>query len=426
MTGSDDDRELDLILFGASGFVGRFTAEYLAQHAPVGTRIALAGRSETKVRAVRDGLGAAAADWPVVVADASDEAALAELATRTRVVVTTVGPYAAYGLPLVGACAAAGTHYADLTGEVLFVRDSIDAHHETARASGARIVHSCGFDSVPSDLGVLLLAERAAADGEGTLGETTLTVRSMRGGFSGGTIDSMRQQAIAMRADASARRVAGDPYGLSPDRSAEPSSRSSAPKPSGLSGLVQTVERAVPVERTARGRWTAPFVMASYNTRIVRRSNALLDYAYGRDFRYDEVSDCGRGVGGALQATAMAGGLAAAFAGMSFGPTRAVLDRLLPAPGEGPDVAKGGRFVMDVDTTTSTGAAYRVRVAADKDPGYGGTAVMLGEAALALALDDLPPMAGVLTPATGIGSGLADRLRAHDFTLEVTRVQADG
>lgn len=416
------DPDLDIVLYGASGFVGRLTAAYLAEHAPEDARIALAGRSESRVRAVRDDIGGRARDWPVIVADAADPPALERLAARTRVVVTTVGPYAAYGMPLAKACAAAGTHYADLTGEVLFVRDSIDTNHETALASGARIVHSCGFDSVPSDLGVLVLAEQAAADEEGTLGETTLSVRSLKGGLSGGTIDSMRQQAVVMRSDPAARKVVGDPYGLSPDRSEEPSSRTgTGTEPSGLAGALHTVQKAVPVERAANGRWTGPFVMATYNTRVVRRSNALSGYAYGRDFRYREVTDFGAGVGGLAQATAMAGGLAGMAVGMSFGPTRAVLDRFLPAPGQGPDVAKGGRFVLDIDTTTTTGAQYRVRIAAERDPGYGGTAVMLGESALALAFDELPDGAGVLTPATALGSGLAGRLLAQDFTMAVAR-----
>ncbi|CCH80445.1 Trans-acting enoyl reductase [Nostocoides japonicum T1-X7] len=404
-------RDLDIVLYGASGFVGRLTAEYLAQHAPPDARIALAGRSESKVHAVRDTLGGAASGWPIIVADASDTDALAALASRTRTVATTVGPYLAYGMPLASACAAAGTHYADLTGEVLFVRRSIDANHEAAVSSGARIVHSCGFDSVPSDLGVLVLAERIAADGEGTLGTTTLSVRSLRGGFSGGTVDSMRRQAIATGSDPAARRIVADPYALSPDRAAEPTADDDADR----------ARRFMPVRQDRRGHWTAPFVMAAYNTRIVRRSNALSGYAYGRDFRYDEVTDCGPGIAEAAQATAMASALAGLAAGMSFAPTRALLDRFLPAPGEGPDVERGGRFVLDIETTTSTDARYRARVAADKDPGYGGTAVMLGESALALALDDLPAAAGVLTPATGIGPGLADRLRAQGFTIEVDR-----
>ena len=174
------------------------------------------------------------------------------------------------------------------------------------------------------------------------------------------------------------------------------------------------------------GRWNAPFFMASYNTRIVRRSNALTNWSYGRDFRYDEVMDTGRGPGGAVKAgltTAVLGGV---FTGMSFGPSRQVLDRVLPKPGEGPSEERmaGGRFVLQIETTTTTGARYRTTVAADEDPGYSGTAIMLGQSALALAFDGdtLPAAAGVLTPATGIGQPLVDRLRAHGFTFDCVRV----
>lgn len=417
-----DARDLDIVLYGATGFVGRLTAEYLLTHAPDGLRIALAGRSLARLEDLRSALGGRAAGWPLVVADAHDAEAVAALAARTKVVGTTVGPYAAYGLLLASACAQAGTHYADLTGEVLFVRDSIDANEAAARASGAKIVHSCGFDSVPSDLGVDLLAKQVAADGEGTLGETTLYVRSLRGGISGGTIDSMRQQAIRSRADANARRVVADSYGLSPDRAAEPPSRTRGVRRGGVAGLVDTAVRQVPIRREDTGRWTAPFVMASYNTRIVRRSNAISGYAYGRDFRYAEVTDCGRDLRAPIKAGLMAGGLLGLAAGMSFGPTRAVLDRILPEPGEGPSTEKGGRFVLDIETTTTTGARYRARVAADKDPGYGGTAVMLGEACLCLAEDDLPSAGGVLTPAVAMGDELTGRLRAQGFTLKAERL----
>src|SRR3954468_21665074 len=182
-------REHDVVVFGATGFVGRLTAAYLASHAPAGTRVALAGRSGEKLARSRGELGEVAAGWALVVADSGDLSALDDLAASTRVVATTVGPYLRYGLPLVVACARAGTHYADLTGETLFMRRSIDAADAAAKASGARIVHTCGFDSIPSELGVLTLHEHAAANGAGELGETTLVVRAMRGGASGGTID---------------------------------------------------------------------------------------------------------------------------------------------------------------------------------------------------------------------------------------------
>src|SRR4051794_18940574 len=212
----DRQRDLDIVLFGATGFVGVLTAAHLAEQAPDGARIALAGRSGTKLQRTRDEIGGRALDWELVEVDATDAAGLRALAARTTVLASTVGPYAAYGKEVVRACAEEGTHYADLTGEVLFVRWSLDEVDAQAQETGAAIVHACGFDSIPSDLGVLLTAERAAADGAGELGETMLLVRSMKGGFSGGTIDSARQQAIAARADAAARRTLSDTYALSP------------------------------------------------------------------------------------------------------------------------------------------------------------------------------------------------------------------
>lgn len=439
--------DLDIVIFGATGFVGRLTAAYLAEQAPAGVRIALAGRNRERLEEVRAGLPDAAAEWEIIVADASEPVTLAALAARTRVVATTVGPYVRLGMPLVEACAIAGTHYCDLTGEVLFVRQSADTWHETARETGSRIVHSCGFDSIPSDLGVLVTADTVAADGAGELTETVLSVVSMRGGVSGGTIDSMRQQAILMRADAAVRAIVADPYGLSPDRAAEPRSRGAeagaeadAGAGAGAGALAGALAKTVwtsavrlgrrsPIRRDpVTGHWTGPFVMAGFNTRIVRRSNALLGWRYGRAFRYREVVDFGNSAKAPVLATGMSAGLLGLAGAMAFEPTRAVVDRFLPKPGEGPSEENqaNGRFRMVIRTTTTTGAAYRTKVGADRDPGYSGTAVMLGESALALALDGdlLPGGGGVLTPATGLGSVLVDRLVAQDFTFDCERVDS--
>ena len=421
------DRELDLVLFGATGFVGRLTAAHLAEHAPAGTRIAIAGRSKERLEAVRTDLGWAAADWPVLVVDALDETAVADLAARTRVVLTTVGPYATYGLPLAAACATAGTHYADLTGEVLFVHRSIAANHEAAMVSGARIVHACGFDSIPSDLGVMLCADAARADGA-TLGRTRLAVRSMKGGFSGGTIASARTQAIEMRSDPTSRRVAGDPWALAeggrPRRPSGASANGSGRR-SGPAALLDRATKVSPVRRDPdTAHFTGPFVMAAFNSRIVARSASLL--GYGDGFRYVEYSDYGAGARGALTAGVASAGLLGVLAGLSFAPTRAVLDKVLPAPGEGPseETMASGRFRFEITAEASNGSRYRSVVAAPYDPGYSGTAIMLGQAALALAEDDpgLPEADGVLTPASALGMPLVHRLRAHGFTLDVTRL----
>jgi short subunit dehydrogenase-like uncharacterized protein len=404
-------REFDVVLYGASGFVGRLVAAYLAEHAPTGCRIALAGRSPARLQAVRQQLPAVARAWPLLIADSSDESTLADLATRTRALASTVGPYARHGLALVRACAEAGTHYADLTGEVLFVRQSIDRFDQIARSTGARIVHSCGVDSVPSDLGVLLLHERALADGAGGLVATT-AVMVARGGVSGGTIDSMRVQVDSVSGDPSARRLVTDPYGLSPDRAGEPD-------------LGDERETSQVWFDEGSGGWVGPFVMAPFNTRVVRRSNALRGWAYGRTFRYRELTGFGPGVKGRAAALAATGALGGLMFAMTKGPLRRVVDRVLPDPGEGPSeqTRANGFFRLRLRTTTGTGARYLATVAAKGDPGYAATSVMLGESALALALDGpadgLPAAAGVLTPATGIGTALVQRLRLAGFTLQV-------
>jgi short subunit dehydrogenase-like uncharacterized protein len=346
-------------------------------------------------------------DWPVMVADSSDRAALDALAASTRAVATTVGPYMRYGLPLVEACAAAGTHYADLTGEVLFMRRSIDAAHDVAAASGARIVHTCGFDSIPSDLSVLLLHEAAGEP----LTDTTLVVKALRGGASGGTIDSMRGQLDEARRDRASRRLMFDPYSLSPDRGAEPD-------------LGPERDPAGVVRDDELGGFLAPFVMGTVNSRVVRRSNALLAHAYGRELRYRELMRGGTGPAGAVKAAGITAGLGALMGGLAFGPTRKLLDRVLPEPGEGPspEARERGFFAIETHTRTASGRRLVCHVEAQGDPGYKATAVMLGEAALCLALDGdaLPQAAGVLTPATAMGDVLVDRLRAAGQRYDVS------
>ena len=394
-------RDHDLVLFGATGFVGRLTAAHLARAAAPGVRVALGGRSKERLEDVRAELPESAHDWPLVVADTSDAGAVRELATSARAVATTVGPYARYGLPLVEACAAAGTHYADLTGEVPFVRASADRAHEQARESGARITHACGFDSVPSDLAALLTAQAAGGD----LTDTTLVVTRLSGGISGGTVDSLRGMVDEVRSDPATRRLMTDPYSLSPDRDAEPS--------------LGRESDATAVGRVD-GRWTGIFVMAPFNTRIVRRSNALQGWAYGRGFRYREVMAFGRGPLGPALAAGTALGVAGMGLGMALPPTRAVLDRVLPKPGEGPSARtrERGYFRTETTGTATDGRRYRTTFAMRGDPGYAATAVMLGESGLCLALDDLPGEGGVLTPATAMGTRLADRLRAAGAEIE--------
>ncbi|ORW27395.1 enoyl-ACP reductase [Mycobacterium paraense] len=412
-------REFDIVLYGATGFVGKLTAEYLAR-AGSGARIALAGRSPDRLRAVRDTLGDAAQDWPVLVADAAKPSTLDEMAARTRVVVTTVGPYSRYGLPLVAACAAAGTDYADLTGEATFVRESIDLHHKQAADTGARIVHSCGFDSVPSDLSVYALYRAAQRDGAGELGDTHLVVRSLSGGLSGGTIASGVEIMDAASRHPEVRRELLDPYTLSTDRGAEPELGRQPDLP---------WRRGRQIAPELSGMWTAGFLMAPYNTRIVRRSNALLDWAYGRRFRYDENMSVGSSALAPVASAVMSGvgnamfGLGSRYFRLL---PRRLVERVLPKPGTGPSEAarERGHYRIETYTTTTTGARYVARMAQQGDPGYKATAVLLGECGLALALDrdKLSDLLGVLTPATAMGDALLARFPAAGVSLETERL----
>jgi len=397
------DREHDIVLHGATGFVGALLAAYLVEHAPVGLRIALSGRSREKLERTRAALPANAHGWPLVVADAADAGALARLAATARVVVSTVGPYAKYGLPLVEACSRAGTHYADLTGEVLFVREVIDRCDALARANGARIVHACGYDSIPSDLGTLLLHLHAGED----LARVQL-VATVRGGISGGTLDSMREQLEAVGRDPALRRLAANPHALSPDPAAEPAQDQPSDTPLPAPG--------------PGGMWTAPFVMAPFNTRIVRRSNALTGWSYGRALRYGEVMGCGKGPVGAAMAGGITVGLAAFVAAMSLPPARALLDRVLPAPGHGPSeqTREQGWFRSVLYGITTSGRRLRAEVSGRGDPGYAATVVMLAQSGLCLAQDDLPERAGSLTPATAMGMALIERLRSAGQSYALT------
>ena len=412
-------REYDIVVYGATGFVGKLTADYLARSGG-DARVALAGRSKERLRAVRETLSEPAQSWPLLEADASSPSTLEAMAAQTQVVITTVGPYLKYGMPLVAACAAAGTDYADLTGEAVFVRNSIDLHHKQAIDTGARIVHGCGFDSVPSDLSVYALHRRVSADGAGELGDTEFVVVAFSGGVSGGTIGSMLELFDISSRDADLRRQAADPYTLTSDRGAEPDL---GPQPD----LIRRRGREIAPELA--GIWTAGFPMAPYNTRIVRRSNALLDWAYGRQFRYAETMSLGSSpiapVGSALVT-----GVGNAVFGLGsryfrFLPRRLV-ERVVPKPGTGPSAARRerGYYKAETYTTTTTGSRYVAKIAQQGDPGYKATSVLLGECGLALALDrdKLSDLHGVLTPASAMGDALLARLPGAGVTLETARL----
>lgn len=412
-------REFDIILYGATGFVGKLTAEYLAR-AGGDARIALAGRSTERLRVVRDSLGEAAAAWPLIAADASAPSTLADIAARTRVVVTTVGPYTKYGLPLVAACAAAGTDYADLTGETMFIRESIDGYHKQAVDTGARIVHSCGFDSIPSDLTVYALYKQAQRDGAGELGDTTFVLRDMAGGVSGGTVASMLEVMATASGDPEARREMADPYTLSTDRQAEPEFGHQSDTP---------WRRGRDIAPELDGLWTGAFPMGAPNSRIVRRSNALLDWSYGRTFRYTEMMSTGSSIAAPVAAAL---GTAANAAVLGLGSRyfnklpRRMVDRVVPKPGTGPSerARENGHYTVETYTTTTSGARYRALMAQRGDPGYKATSVLLGECGLALALDRdaLSDLRGVLTPAASMGDALMARFPAAGVRLETDRL----
>jgi short subunit dehydrogenase-like uncharacterized protein len=419
MDANSGARDFHMVVFGATGFAGRLVAEYLASNAPPGVAVGLAGRSLDRLESVRAGLPEAAREWPLLVAESSDTESLARLASSTRVLVSTVGPYSGRGLPLVRACAQGGTHYADLAGEMTFLRACIDECDEAAQRSGARIVPTCGVDSVPSDVGVWLLAQQVAAEGEGELTDTTMLVKEFRGGLGGGTVESLLGELRRARETRVARElISGEPYPLTPNRAQEPDV---GPQPD----LRQRIE----YDR-GLGEWVGPFVMAGVNTRIVRRSNALLDHAYGRRFRYREVTALGP-----RREEALRKGLGVLGPGITLsmvtkpliGPqVERLLRSRLPKPGEGPDEAsrRAGAVVMDIHTRTSTGARYVAHVALEGDPGFAATSLLLGQAALCLALDSdrLPDRCGVLTPATAMDGVLVDRLRGAGVRLDVERL----
>jgi short subunit dehydrogenase-like uncharacterized protein len=395
------DRRLDLIVFGATSFVGQLLCRRLVERQGIDGPLkwAIAGRNAAKLDQVATDTGA---DVERIVADASDAGALATMAADTRVVASTVGPYALYGSTLVAAVAAAGTDYCDLTGETQWMRRMIDAHAATAEASGARIVHTCGFDSIPSDLGVWHLQQQALDRFDAPCEHVSMRVATMRGGASGGTIASMMNLMEEVAADPAMRKLLADPFALAP-----PDQRTGPRQPD--------VNR--PMRDDASGQWVAPFVMAAVNTRVVHRSHALLGRPWGPAFTYDEAMLMGTGPLGAAKAGALSGGLAAGMGLAALGPTRRALQRfVLPKPGEGPspEAQEKGSFDLRFFGTTADGRTIRTRVTGDRDPGYSGTARMLAEAATALIeLDADEVGGGFWTPATAFGDRLVERLEDH-------------
>lgn len=388
-------RDLDVVIYGATGYTGRLVAEAMTKQYGGGgatggaggdVRWAMAGRSREKLEAVREEIGAPA-ETPLIVADANDPEALAAMVESTKVVCTTVGPYQLYGVPLVAACAEAGTGYVDLCGEPAWMAEMIDRYHERARQTGSRIVFSCGFDSIPFDLGVFFLQQRAKEELGGPVSRVKGRVRAMQGKFSGGTAASLSATMAAARKDPAVRAVMQDFFALTPGFEGPP-------QPDGMQ----------PMEDPALGAWVAPFIMAPINTRNVHRSNFLMGHPYGRDFVYDEMMVVGPGERGEQAAKALAG--ASPLAGDA------------PKPGEGPtkEEREAGHYdVLFIGESGDgqDGRSIRVAVKGDLDPGYGSTSRMIAESAVCLAKDEGVTEGGIYTPAAAFGSALITRLREN-------------
>lgn len=407
---TDSQREFDIIVWGASGFTGRLVAEYLLrQYGTDGeVRWAIAGRNESKLEAVRSELvaGGDADAIPIVVADSHHEESLAAMVARTSVICTTVGPYARYGTELVQACVAAGTHYCDLCGEPQWIRAMIDRFEPEAQRSGARIVNCCGFDSIPSDIGVFYLQQQMDERFGSPASQVQLVVQNMKGAASGGTIASLMNVLEQASKDKDLRRLLANPYTLNPEGERQgPDGRDQA-------GAVFNRELEA---------WTGPFVMAAINTRVVRRSNAVMGYPYGRDFRYSESMLTGSGPLGWFKANSIAAALGGMAVGSAFGPTRSLLKKILPEPGDGPnDEQREAGFYRLLLLGAHAQGTLKVRVTGDRDPGYGSTSKMLGESAVCLAKDSLKTEGGMWTPASAMGEALLERLTAHaGLTFEV-------
>ena len=407
---SQPTHDLDLVVFGATSFVGQILTRYLSEYLSGSgetLRWAIAGRSDAKLRHVREALGAAWQTLPIVVADAADDTQLQALCARTRVVVSTVGPYALYGEPLVRICAQTGTDYCDLTGETQWIKRMIERYQPAARQSGARIVHCCGFDSVPSDIGVLFLQQHARRQWGAPATHVKMRVKTLKGGASGGTVASVINVVREAAADPALRRELLDPYALCPADH--------------RFTVRQHAVRSAEFDRDS-GTWIAPFVMAAVNERVVHRSNALANDAYGSRFAYDEAVITGTGLKGRLAALTMVAGLGAFMAGVLIPPVRGLMERfLLPKPGEGPSVAAqlAGRYDLRFFGRAEDGRTLRVKVTGDRDPGYGSTGKMLGQAALSLALDcsrdgaKIGRGGGFWTPATMFDTRFVERLERH-------------
>ena len=408
-------RDFDIVLWGATGATGRRAAHHLARRCGARRlRLAIGGRNKDKLESLRQDLPDAGHPIAILVGDSHDLAFMAELTARTHVVASTAGPFALYGSELVAACAANGTHYCDLAAEPQWMRAMIDAHQQKAREMGARIVHSCGHDSIPSDLGVQFLQDAALARHGKPCRRVTTRVTRMKGGFSGGTAASFANAMRLRETDPDFDRISRDPYALCPE-----GERTGPDGP----------DRMMPLEVTWDAHlqaWTKPYFMGPMNSKVVRRSNAIMGYPYGRDFSYQETGLTRGGIGGwwAAMLSTLIGRL---FLFAMAAPTtrRWLQRRVLPKSGEGPDkeVRESGSYELALVGELPDGAVLKARIIGQGDPGVRSTTLMLTEAALCLAedADRIPVGGGFWTPASAMGKLLRDRITAHaglTFALE--------
>ncbi len=398
-------KKFDLVIFGATSFVGEILTNYLYQHIGLTRKVkwAIAGRSEAKLNTLRDSLGEGAAKLPIIVADSNDEGALNSLCKKSRVIVSTVGPYALYGETLIKVCAENGNDYCDLTGEAYWIERMLVKYEDLAKSTGARIVNCCGFDSIPSDLGTHFLQQRGQQKFGQFFNNVKLRVKAMKGGASGGTIASMAEMVVAAKSDPKLRKAMGNPYILCPEQH---------------SYSERQVSIKVPEYDNDFASWAAPFIMEAINTRVVLRSNWLMDMAYGNDFTYGEAMLVGDGTKGRLGAYGLTAGLGLFAAGMVIDPVRNLLNKfVLPKPGEGPSPEDqlNGHFDIRLMGKNENNEQLIVKVTGDRDPGYGCTAKMLAQAGLCLAFDlaKEDKDGGFWTPATAMGDLLMDRLNEH-------------
>ena len=386
-------KQFDIVIYGATGYTGRLVAEHFLREygdKPDAPTWAMAGRNPDKLAEVKREIGAPD-NTPTIVADAADKVSLAQMCDQAKVVITTVGPYQLYGEPLLAACAQSGTHYADLCGEPAWMRQMIDKYHEDAKASGARISFSSGFDSIPFDLGVLMLQKEAVDRFGKPCNRVRGRVRAMKGTFSGGTAASLTESMKAMARDPSLIKIMRSPFGLTP----------------GFEGPEQP-GGMVPKYESDLGKWAAPFVMAPINTKNVHRTNFLRGHPWGEDFRYDEMVLTSPGEAGKAAANA-----AAEMMKNPFGAKP-------PKPGEGPtpEERENGYYDVLLIGETASGESLRYAVKGKYDPGYGSTSRMIGETGIALLESDAP--GGIGTPGSILGEALVARLREHAaLTFEV-------